>query len=196
MFVRKESLRQYIRLYPIISTLIIVHLSVYLLLTLPMFPNQLLFEKFAGVNLYISNGEWWRIVTPIFMHTSFIHLLFNSFTCIIFAPPLEHLLGKNRFLFLYISAGVFANIATFFLEPLTYVHIGSSGAIFGLFGFLLFLAIFKKYLLSKDHAQMIIIIGILALVFSLTEVNVNVVAHIAGMLFGVIYGFIVLKNKK
>jgi len=195
MFVRKESFRQYIRLYPIISTLIVVHLSVYLLLTLPMFPNQLLFEKFAGVNLYISNGEWWRIVTPIFMHTSFIHLLFNSCTCIIFAPPLEHLLGKNRFLFLYISAGVFANIATFFLEPLTYVHIGSSGAIFGLFGFLLFLAIFKKYLLSKDHAQMIIIIGILALVFSLTEVNVNIVAHIAGMLFGVIYGFIVLKNK-
>lgn len=193
MFVRRESFGQYIRSYPVVTTIIVLNLVFFLLLTIPVFPNQFIFQSLAGINLYIAEGEWWRIITPIFMHSSFSHLFFNCFSLVILAPSLEVLLRKNRFLFLYLASGIFANIATYIFEPLTYVHVGSSGAIFGLLGFLFFLAIYKKHLISSSHAQMIIVVGMIALIFSFTDIRVNITAHLAGMLFGFIYARIIFK---
>lgn len=135
MFVRTESFSEFIKLYPVITILVAVHLLLYIITNTPFFPTQELFALLSGVNVYIADGEVWRLVTPIFLHSGFAHVLFNSFSLILFGPALERLLGKGKFLFLYLISGVLANIATFFLQPLTYIHVGSSGAIFGLFGY-------------------------------------------------------------
>lgn len=120
MFTRTESFRDFIRLYPIVSIIVTIHLGLYLLTSLPIFPNNWFFENLSGVNLYIMEGEYWRLITPTFMHSGFSHTLFNSFSLVLFGPALERMLGGGRFLFIYLLSGIIANVATLSLEPLTY----------------------------------------------------------------------------
>jgi rhomboid protease GluP len=200
MFSRTESFGQFIRYYPIVSAIILIHILLFLVTTIPFFPNDWIFEVFAGVNFYIAEGELWRFVTPIFLHSGFVHMLFNSFSLVLFGPGLELMLGKTKFLLLYLVGGVLANIATYFLNPLTYIHVGSSGAIFALFGFYVAIVIFKKHMLSKENSQIILTITVIGLVMTFIQPNINVTAHIFGLIAGFLIGSFFysggLKNKQ
>ena len=188
MFTRTESLRDFIRLYPVISIIITIHILLYLLTALPILPSRFIFELLSGVNLYIVNGDYWRLVTPIFMHAGFAHMLFNSFSLVLFAPALEQLLGKTKFILLYLFTGIAANIATLILEPPTYTHVGSSGAIFGLFGFYISIIMFRKAMMSRENSQTIMTIAIIAVIMTFVQSNINITAHIFGMLAGFLTG--------
>lgn len=188
MFTRTESLRDFIRFYPIVSMIISIHILLYLATAVPVFPSRYLFEQLSGVNLFIVNGEYWRIVTPIFMHGGFAHMLFNSFSLVLFGPALEQLLGRTKFILLYLATGIAANIATLILEPLTYTHVGSSGAIFGLFGFYISIIIFRKVMLSRENSQTIMTIAIIGVIMTFVQSNINISAHIFGLLAGFLIG--------
>ncbi|EIJ79882.1 hypothetical protein PB1_05942 [Bacillus methanolicus PB1] len=188
MFTRTESFREFIRFYPAVSIIVGLNVLLYFFTILPIFPNRLLFEKLAGINLYIAEGEYWRLVTPILLHSGFPHMLFNSFSLILFGPALERIIGKNKFVILYFSTGIAANIATFFVKPLTFIHVGSSGAIFGLFGFYIAMTLFKKHLLSKQNTQIILTITAISLIMTFVQPNINVIAHIFGLIAGIIIG--------
>ncbi|AIE58745.1 rhomboid family intramembrane serine protease [Bacillus methanolicus] len=196
MFTRTESFREFIRYYPIVSIIVGVHVFLYFLTILPIFPNRLLFEKLAGVNLYIAAGEYWRLVTPIVLHSGFSHMLFNSFSLVLFGPALERIIGKKKFMILYFSSGIAANIATFLIKPLTFIHVGSSGAIFGLFGFYIAIILFKKHLLSKQNTQIILTISAISLIMTFVQDNINVTAHIFGLITGIVIGAVFLTTEK
>lgn len=196
MFTRTESFREFIRFYPIVSIIIAIHLILYLLTALPIFPNFWFKATFSGVNLYVTEGEYWRLVTPIFMHGGFTHVLFNSFSLVLFAPALERLLGKGKFILVYLVSGILANVATLLLEPLTYVHVGSSGAIFGLFGYYISIILFRKHMLSQQNSQIILIICALSLIMTFIQPNINITAHIFGLLGGLLLGAIFNHKKR
>lgn len=196
MFTRTESFREFIRFYPVVSIIIAIHLLLYLFTVVQVFPNFWFKATFSGVNLYIKEGEYWRLVTPIFMHSGFAHVLFNSFSLVLFGPALERMLGKGKFIFVYLASGIIANVATLFLEPLTYIHVGSSGAIFGLFGFYISIIIFRKHLLSQQNSQLILIICALSLAMTFLQPNINITAHLFGFLGGFLIGAIPYYNKK
>lgn len=196
MFTRTESLRDFIRLYPIVSIIITIHVVLYLSTILPMFPNSWIFENLSGVNLYIREGEYWRLITPTFMHGSFSHMLFNSFSLVLFGPALERMLGHGRFLIIYLVCGLIANVATLLLEPPTYMHVGSSGAILGLFGYYIAIIMFRKHMLSKQNAQIIITLSVVSLIMTFLQPNINITAHLFGLLGGFLLGAIPYFNKK
>jgi rhomboid protease GluP len=195
MFTRTESFREFIRFYPVISIIIAIHFLLYLFTALPIFPNFWFKATFSGVNLYIMEGEYWRLFTPIFMHGGFAHVLFNSFSLVLFGPALESLLGKGRFILVYLVSGILANVATLLLEPLTYVHVGSSGAIFGLFGYYISIILFRKHMLSQQNSQLILTICALSLIMTFIQPNINITAHIFGLLAGLLLGA-ATSNKK
>ncbi|CAM3954561.1 rhomboid family intramembrane serine protease [Mesobacillus zeae] len=192
MFTRTESFREFIRLYPAVSIIILIHLLLYIMTALPILPSLQIFELLSGVNLYIAEGEYWRLVTPIFVHSGFPHVLFNSFSIVLFGPALEQILGKFKFLTVYLAAGICANLATFLLEPLTYMHVGASGAIFGLFGYYIAMSIFRKDLLTKENSQLIITIAAIGVAMTFIQENINVTAHIFGLLAGFLAGRLTL----
>lgn len=194
MFTRTESFKEFIRYYPIVSIIISIHIVLYLLIDLPFSPNGWLFESLAGVNLYIVDGEYWRLVTPIFIHAGFPHMLFNSFSLVLFGPALEQILGKGKFIFVYLTAGIAANIATFAIQPLTYIHVGASGAIFGLFGFFIAITKFRKDLISKNNSQIIITITVIGVVMTFLQPNINITAHLFGLLAGFLIGMAMIKK--
>jgi rhomboid protease GluP len=194
MFTRTESFKEFLRLYPIVSLIISIHLILFMIGYFPFFPRVWIFETFSGVNLYVAEGEVWRLLTPIFLHSGFTHLLFNSFSLVLFGPALESIVGKYRFITIYLLSGIGANIATYLLQPLTYTHVGSSGAIFGLFGFYLAIISFKKNMLSRENSQLIKTIAILSIIMTFLQSNINVTAHIFGLITGYLIGAILLKR--
>src|SRR5437763_8497324 len=87
-------------------------------------------------NAEIAKGQWWRFVTPIFIHIGLLHLFFNSYALWIVGPQVEKLYGSGRFVILYVLTGVAGVYGSYAYHPDT-ISAGASGAIFGLFGVLL-----------------------------------------------------------
>ena len=81
MFIRRENFKQFIKFYPVVSIIIAINLFFYILTLSPAMKTTL-FNNGASFNLLIENGEWWRVITSIFLHDGFLHVLFNMFSLI------------------------------------------------------------------------------------------------------------------
>ncbi|WP_059171512.1 rhomboid family intramembrane serine protease [Bacillus sp. FJAT-27445] len=188
MFTRTETFGQFIRFYPVVSTIAAINLLFYLVTVLPFFPNYWFIFTFTGVNLYIAEGEIWRLVTPIIMHSGFSHFLFNTFSLVLFGPGLERMLGGVKFVVVYFVSGIAANFATFLLEPATYSHVGSSGAIFGLFGYYIAIVLLRKRNMTRQDSQVIVTIAAISIIMTFLQPNINITAHLFGLLSGFLLG--------
>ena len=110
--------------------------------TVSVFVLQLLSEMILGVdypamlglkvNYLIVSGELWRLITPMFLHGSILHIGFNMYALYIIGPGLERHYGRGRFLVLYFLAGFAGNVVSFLFSDAP--SLGSSTAIFGLIG--------------------------------------------------------------
>jgi membrane associated rhomboid family serine protease len=90
----------------------------------------------GNVGPLTTNGEWWRLVTAMFVHTGFWHLVINIAGLAQLGVMLERLVGHFALAAVYVAAGVFASVVSLFAYPLE-VSVGASGAIFGIYGLLM-----------------------------------------------------------
>lgn len=153
-----------------------------------------LIEYGAKYNPAIMDGEWWRIVTSMFLHIGFLHLFMNMFALFYLGTAVEKLYGTWRFFFIYMLAGLFGGIASFMLNP--HVAAGASGAIFGLFGALLFFGVLHKQLFFRTMGWNLIFIVLLNIAFGILVPQVDNGAHIGGMIGGFIATAIVNMPKQ
>jgi rhomboid protease GluP len=80
----------------------------------------------------IAEGQVWRLITPMFLHGSILHIGFNMYALFILGPGLERYFGHGRFIVLYFLSGFAGNVLSFMFSPAP--SLGSSTAIFGLLG--------------------------------------------------------------
>lgn len=193
MFIRTESFQQYIRLYPIVSILIAINVIVFVLTSLPSIGDQILFAGMS-VNGLIAQGEWWRVITSMFLHGGFMHLLFNMFSLFLFGPELEKIAGKIRFLTIYFLSGIFGSAATFVTQDAFYASVGASGAIFGIMGAFGALVYYTRNVLPQLRQIILPIIGI-SIIMSFLQSNINASAHLGGMAAGFLIGLVYFKPK-
>jgi membrane associated rhomboid family serine protease len=188
MFIRNErSIKEFIQYYPVVSILVMIHLALWLFIDFLQLPlGHALYNWGVGNNYLISEGQYWRLITPILLHGGLMHALFNSFTLVLFGPALEQMLGKVKFIIGYFGAGLIGSIATFLIAPPNYSHVGASGAIFGLFGIYIFMVLFRKHLIDQANTQIVLTIFVIGLVMTFLRPGINIYAHI----FGFIGGFI------
>ncbi|MFD1362005.1 rhomboid family intramembrane serine protease [Lentibacillus salinarum] len=196
MFIRNErSIKEFMQLYPVVAWLIIIQLAVWFLTNFLQTPIGTLIENWGtGVNFYISQGEYWRLVTAIFLHAGLMHVLFNSFALVLFGPALEQMLGKLKFLVTYLGTGLIGNLATFLLGPALYSHVGASGAIYGLFGIYVFMVAFRKQLIDQSSSQIITVIAVIGLLMTFIRPGINVYAHVFGFIGGFAIAPMILAN--
>lgn len=193
MFIRHENFRTFISFYPIVTIIVAVNFILWGYTSfIPGGENLLALGIGSNYDIYL--GDYWRILTPIFFHGSFGHVLFNSFSLVLFGPALERMLGKPIFIFTYLVSGILANTGTYFVAPLNYIHLGSSSAIFGLFGLYLYMVFYRKDLIDRISSQIIISILVIGLAMTLFRANVNIYAHIFGLIGGAALGPIVLRK--
>ncbi|MBU8908770.1 rhomboid family intramembrane serine protease [Desertibacillus haloalkaliphilus] len=196
MFIRNESFYTFRRNYPVITILVAIHLILFVWMNFLPF-GSLVRNLGIGFNPLIAQGEYWRLVTPIFMHITLSHVLFNSFSLVLFGPALERMLGKFRFILIYITTGVIANIATFYIGGLNYPpHLGASGAIFGLFGIYVYMVLNRQDLIDQANSQVVMTILIIGLVMTFVNTNINIFAHLFGLIAGAALAPIILRKAR
>lgn len=146
----------------------------------------------AKENHLISQGQYWRFVTPIFLHVNFLHVGLNMLNLLLLGIFLERLMGSARFVFIYVITGVISVVASFYFAP-DVISVGASGAIFGLVGaYSIFVLIHRRAFRNGGAFALlwlVVIIGI-NLGIGLVIPNVDNSAHIGGLLSGCLLGWL------
>lgn len=192
MFIRRENFKQYIRLYPVVSTIITINIIVFIITLLPGFGDEILYAGMS-VNGLIAEGEWWRIITSMFLHGGFMHVLFNMFSLFLFGPELENIAGKIRFLTVYFL-GIFGAAATFVTQDALYASVGASGAIFGIIGAFGAL-VFYTHKSFPQLRQIILPIIVISVIMTFLQPNINAAAHLGGLVAGFVLGLVYFNPK-
>ena len=140
----------------------------------------------------LTAAEPWRMITSTFLHSqaSPLHLLFNMYSLFIFGPVLESLIGRVRFLVLYLVSGFAGSVAVLLLAPNIQV-LGASGAIFGLMG--AYFVITRH--LGRGQTQVFIVIA-LNLVIGFVIPGVAWQAHLGGLIAGVAVSLVYVATRR
>jgi rhomboid protease GluP len=155
-------------------------------------PNAAI-EIAAGSNLgsLTTHGEWWRLVTALFVHFGIIHLLFNMWALAAFGALSERLLGITSFVFVYFVSGIAANLASITLRP-SIDTAGASGAIFGILGALLAVYWRNKrtlpFTVVRAEGTAVFMFASFALLGGFLYTGVDNAAHLGGLLTGLLLG--------
>ncbi|MBQ4310152.1 MAG: rhomboid family intramembrane serine protease [Oscillospiraceae bacterium] len=143
----------------------------------------------------LAAGQYWRLFTAMFLHFGITHLACNMISLYNLGPALERLYGRGRYIAVYLFSGLAGNFCTWFIELLREdyaLSAGASGAIFGLFGAYIALALIPA-MRERISVRGIVITLVLNLAYGLTYPSVNMVAHLGGLVAGaVLAGIMVL----
>ncbi|TXH22167.1 MAG: rhomboid family intramembrane serine protease [Chitinophagaceae bacterium] len=165
-------------------------------LDLASFKGSDLLNWGASYKPLTTNGQWWRLLTNTFIHSGLIHILINMYGLLFIGIFLEPVLGKKKFIFVYLLAGISASITSLVLYNAT-ISVGASGAIFGLYGCFLacmLLKVFPPKFRVAFIISTIVFVGYYLLIgFRGSKDNA---AHISGLLCGFVLGIMMSEQLK
>ncbi len=146
----------------------------------------------SGELVGIATGQEWRMVTAIFLHGGIFHLLMNAYVLWIFGPVVERELGRGRFLFIFLTTGLFASAASYaFADAPVQVGVGASGAIFGVVGaFVSYNYRHRELASATARLRGIVPFLVLNLILSITFPLVDWKAHLGGFVAGLAAGVV------
>jgi len=136
----------------------------------------------------VAGGAVWQLVTSYFTHLQFWHIGFNMLALYVLGPQLEGILGRARFLALYLLSGLCGSVAVYWLSPVDQPTIGASGAIFGLMGALLVVAV-------KVRANVQALLGLVAVNALITVLGAGFISwqgHLGGFVGGVLIALVLV----
>lgn len=181
----QSKLRQFQRGPYITYSILILQIIIFILMTVTggsqNIPNLILFG--AKFNPLIQHGQWWRLITPMFIHIGFMHLLFNSLILYFLGRQIESIYGHWRYFLLYMLSGIAGNVFSFAFNSA--ISAGASTAVFGLFAAAVVLSRLNPgnpYIQSMGQSYLTLII--INLVFNIFSPGVDLAGHLGGLLGG------------
>ena len=144
----------------------------------------------AKDNDLMLQGQYWRFITPIFLHVNLIHVGLNMLNFLVLGIFLERILGHLRFLLIYLLTGIISIIASFAFAPQE-ISVGASGAIFGLVGaYSIFVFAHRRAFRNGGIPAMVWIVIVIGINLSIGFFvqNVDNYAHIGGLVSGCVLG--------
>lgn len=151
--------------------------------------NDLLLLLGAKVNELIYAGQIWRLLTPMFLHGSILHIGFNMYALYVIGPGLELHYGRWRYLSLYLLSGFAGNVLSFILTPAP--SLGASTAIFGLIAAQGIFIFRNRFLFGKRSRPLlgnILIIVLFNLILGLNP-GIDNWGHLGGLLGGALFAW-------
>jgi membrane associated rhomboid family serine protease len=139
----------------------------------------------------VAHGEWWRLLSAAFLHYGPFHLLINMYSLYFAGTLLEQVIGRWRFLLLYVASGVAGSAGALWLSP-NGLTVGASGAIFGILGALFVLERSRHIATGGQVAGLIV----LNLVFTFAVSGISVGGHIGGLIGGMALMYAMLNLRR
>ena len=141
--------KTYVAFTPMTYGLIIINVLIWLIMILYLnhFSDVKLLDLGGLVHFNVVHGEWYRLITSMFLHFNFEHILMNMLSLFIFGKIVESIVGPLRMLGIYVISGLLGNFISLSFNLHT-VSVGASGAIFGLIG-----SIFAMMFVSKTYSK-------------------------------------------
>ena len=151
--------------------------------------NLTLLKFGANLDVLTKRGEYYRILTCIFLHIGIVHLLLNMYSLYIIGPQVESFYGKIKYLFIYLYSGICGSILSLAFSN-NVISAGASGAIFGLLGSLLYFGYHYRVYLGNVIKSQIIPVILVNLFIGFITPGIDNFAHIGGLIGGVIASMI------
>ena len=151
----------------------------------------------ANVGSLVRSGEIYRLIAYMFLHGGIVHIFFNMYSLYIVGPRIEDFFGKWKYLLIYVFSGIGGGLLSISMNG-EVISVGASGAIFGLFGALLYFGYnYRGYIGSIIKSQILPII-IYNLLMGFFIPGIDMWGHIGGLIGGVITSYMLgtIENKK
>ncbi|CAK9140967.1 unnamed protein product [Ilex paraguariensis] len=144
----------------------------------------------AKINHLILIGEWWRLVTPMFLHSGILHVAFGCWVLLTFGPQVCRAYGSLTFFLIYILGGISGNLTSFLHTPDPTV--GGTGPVFAIIGAWLIYQIQNSDITGKDMPESMFQKAIIATALSCILSNFGPIddwTHYGAAFMGIVYGF-------
>ena len=172
---------------PIVTySIILLNIIVFML---SLLDYNMIINCFANYYINVKNGEIYRLLTACFVHANFLHIFFNMYALYYIGPMVEKYYGKLKYLLIYLGSGIMGSLFSVVLS--NNVSIGASGAIFGLFGSMLYFGYKYRATLDGFVRSGIIPVLFINLILGFIVPNIDVYGHIGGLVGGLLLSYIV-----
>jgi len=153
--------------------------------------EQRLYDLGALFPPVVATGQYWRLLSAMFLHAGLLHIGFNAYALWLFGNVAEQMFGRARFLLIFFVTGLLASVTSYAFGPLRALGVGASGAIFGVFGAFIAYNYRRRHLAmaaaNLRNAVMLIVLNA-ALAFAIQGIDWR--AHLGGLVSGVVAGYV------
>lgn len=152
------------------------------------------FDAFSQHSPSVMAGQYYRLFTCMFLHVNAAHIFGNMIMILFVGDELENITGHLKYSIIAIIGGLSGNVATLFFDNMRKMYpfsMGASGLAYGILGGMIACMI-KKRDNRNISLKKIIVVTILMLITDFTTTNVNAIAHLGGLIAGLILGIIMV----
>ncbi len=161
--------------------------------------NIRILNNFGAMNrdYIIQLNQWWRFITPVFIHIGLMHIVINSVTLYYIGQQAEGIFGHWRFFLIYMLSGIAGNVFSFCFGQTNSISAGASTSLFGLFAtFLVLTKIYHNDPFIQNLARNFGLFIVMNLVFNLFSSGVDIMGHIGGLVGGMLTSYCVSVPQK
>ena len=182
---------------PIITYIIMILCIVMFVISGFGLSTELLVKYGASYGPYVKNGEVYRMISYMFLHGGMMHIFLNMYSLYVVGPRVEDFFGKWKYVVIYLISGISGGLLSVAFNS-DVVAIGASGAIFGLFGALLYFGYnYRGYIGSIIKSQILPIV-VYNLIIGFFIPGIDMWGHVGGLIGGIITANMLgtIENKK
>ena len=182
-------------------TALLVGVNVVIFVLQWVFPSAealLLAHGMLDTPAILQNGEWYRLVTSVFLHADPQHLSSNMIILYFLGVLVERALGGTSYLLLYLCAGIVGNLASLWMqlqEGSFYQSLGASGAVFGVVGAYLVLLLRNRRRIRRGDLMRVMFGVFYSLYIGFQSTGINNAAHVGGFCSGAIITLLLLLGR-
>jgi len=157
--------------------------------------SRFLLEHGALNGPAVRNGEWYRLLTHIFLHGDIMHLGNNMLILFCLGNALEHYVGKISYVTLYFFSGILAGLGSIVYNTGNTVSVGASGAVFGVIGAMAWLVLRNKGRLPGFTAPRMLLFLLMSVYAGFANQGIDNAAHIAGLFAGFLLAMVIYRKQ-